>query len=319
MFKFVTTTIVNKNEDFQNPGKPLIMQAGENEMKIARHGNFKKANTLAIYKRAASAPELAEVKITIPSTLKAGFYRIALYVRLSGNNNSYYANDFVFKGKPFYIEFQVDSDNETASVVAAKIVKIAKKYMTMVYEKDLLEISAQGAVVDIKAIDEYQRLTKVELQWFNTEAGIETFRGFMGQFQKYPATIQVVKVGKEGFGTYSYLIKDHRLPTAANTRWTGIIKDETPIPGATYNQYSIYYCVNRGIMGGDAVGEVTKSITLHVFYVNTAMASQFEQALAKIGDVTEVTGILKDELPADVLEKRVAALEAKASTSKVSE
>ena len=35
-------------------------------------------------------------------------------------------------------------------------------------------------------------------------------------------------------------------------------------------------------MGGDAVGEVTKSLTTHVFFVNQAISSEFETALKKV-------------------------------------
>jgi 2-hydroxy-3-keto-5-methylthiopentenyl-1-phosphate phosphatase len=84
------------------------------------------------------------------------------------------------------------------------------------------------------------------------------------------------------------MIKDYRLPTAANTRWTKIIQDETPVVGAKYNQYTIVQCVNRGIMGGDAVGEVAKSKTTHVFFVKQDLATAFEAELAKIGTVETV-------------------------------
>lgn len=85
------------------------------------------------------------------------------------------------------------------------------------------------------------------------------------------------------------MIKDYRLPTASNTRWNKIVQDETPVVGAKYNQYTIVQCVNRGIMGGDAVGEVVKSKTTHVFFVKQDLASAFETELAKIGTVTAVT------------------------------
>ena len=35
-------------------------------------------------------------------------------------------------------------------------------------------------------------------------------------------------------------------------------------------------------MGGDAVGEVTKSLTTHVFFVNTDISAEFETALTTI-------------------------------------
>lgn len=298
MFQFTTTTIINENKDFTS-GK-VLFEGSDGVLKIKRHNNFKKENVLAIYKRAATDPKLAKVSFTIPGTLKAGFYRVALYVRLSGNNNSYYANDFVFKGKPFYIEFEVKTDNETATTVAARIVENARKYMLMVYENDLLKVSNSGATLNIEAVDEYQRFTKADIEMFNSKAGIEAMGGYFGQYESLIKG-NVTEVGAEGFGTFTQLVKDLRLPTAANTRWTKIVQDETPIPGAKYNQYTIYYCVNRGVLGGDAVGEVVKSRTTHVFYVNTAVASTFETALQEIGTLITVTdGTVTQDLPENV-------------------
>lgn len=304
MFNFTTTTVINKNVD----GDSVLFKGESGVLKVKRHNNFKKDNVMAVYKRAATDPELAEVKFNL-SGLTAGFYRIALYVRLSGNNNSYYANDFVFKGKPFYIEFEVVGGEN----VAEKVVKIANKYMAMVYENKLLDVIADNSTsLTIKAIDEYQRITKAVLEKFNKDAGIETFRGYLGAFEQVKEA-SVVKAGKEGFGTYSYLIKDLRLPTAANTRFTRIIQDEAPIPGAKYNQYTLYYCVNRGVLGGDAVGEVTKSRTVHVFYVNQDVVSAFEAALTAASlSVVEVNGAVQD--PVDPLEARVAKLETQSSS-----
>jgi hypothetical protein len=106
MFQFTTTTVINENKDFVS-GKTPLFEGEKGTFKVKRVNNFKVDNILAVYKRPATDPKFAKITFTIPGTLKAGFYRIALYVRLSGNNNSYYANDFVFKGKPFYIEFEV--------------------------------------------------------------------------------------------------------------------------------------------------------------------------------------------------------------------
>ena len=96
--------------------------------------------------------------------------------------------------------------------------------------------------------------------------------------------------GKEGFGTYSFLLHNLRIPTHDRTRYLALNQDETPIIGAKYNQYTIYYCVNRGILGTNAVGDVVKSRTTHVFYVNQTIAAEFEAALAKVGTVITVDG-----------------------------
>lgn len=314
MYQFTTTTVINENKDYTTGSEPLF-KGETGVLKIKRHNNFKKENVVGIYKRVATDPQLAQLQFDVPVTLTAGFYRIALYIRLSGNNNSYYANDFVFKGKPFYIEFQVNTDNENAATIAARIVKNAKKYIAMVYENELLKISNNGARVTIDAVDEYQRFTKAQFEVFDTKSGIQTLSGYMGEFKAMEkVAMNITKVGAEGFGTYSYMIKDLRLPTAANTRWTRIAKDETPIPGAKYNQYTLYYCVNRGVMGGDAVGEVVKSRTAHVFYVNTAIAAAFETALSQVGTITNVVNGTPTKDPIDdpaisSLDARVAKLE----------
>lgn len=94
--------------------------------------------------------------------------------------------------------------------------------------------------------------------------------------------------GKEGFGTYRHLIKDFRLPTMENRRWGAIIQDEVPIVGATYDQYTIYYCSKVGVQGLAHVGDMVEAMTTHVFYVNTALKDDWEAAIANIGTLTEV-------------------------------
>jgi len=45
-----------------------------------------------------------------------------------GSQDSFYANDLVYKGKPLYIEFPILA-TDTAEAIATRIVKIANKYM----------------------------------------------------------------------------------------------------------------------------------------------------------------------------------------------
>ncbi len=307
MFQFTTTTIVNSLKDYNFPGNNLITEVKEgNEVvgiHIKRDFKFLKDNIEAIFKRAASDPVLAQAKIDLTGVTAPTVdttYRIAVYIRLSGSQNSYYANDFVFKGKPFYIEFLWRA-GETATDVAKKVIKIAKKYQQMVYEYQLLDITEAAGVVTIKGTDEYQTLTKVDLEIFDINEGPWQEGGHTGAFipvdtldaESIYHTGEVVTLeqqAKEGFGTYRNMIKDYRLPTAANTRWNKIIQDETPIVGVKYNQYTIVQCVKRGIMGGDAVGEVVKSKTTHVFFVKEDLATEFETELAKIGTVENIEG-----------------------------
>ena len=306
MFQFTTTTIVNSLQDYNDPNKALIVEIKEGAVvkgiHIKRDFKFLADNIEAIYKRAASDPVMAQATIDLTEVTAPTVdttFRIAVYIRLSGSQNSYYANDFVFKGKPFYIEF-LWRNGETAANVAKKVIKIAKKYQQMVYEYQLLDITEDAGVITIKGTDEYQTLTKVDLEKFDENAGPWQEGGHVGEFIPVDTldeesiyhtgdVVTLVQQAKQGFGTYRNMIKDYRLPTAANTRWSKIIQDETPVVGAKYNQYTVVQCVNRGIMGGDAVGEVVKSKTTHVFFVNQAIATAFEAELAKIGTVETVT------------------------------
>ena len=307
MFQFTTTTIVNSLTDYNDPSKSLITEIKEGQtvkgIHILRDFKFLADNVESIYKRAAHDPVMAQAtidlnEVTAPTT-KDESYRIAIYIRLSGSQNSYYANDFVYKGKPFYIEFAWKV-GQTATQVAEKVVKIAKKYQQMVYEYQLLKITANSGVITLEGTDEYQTLTKIDLEKFDENAGPWQDGGHVGEFvivdtldqndDNYTGdVVALVQQAIQGFGTYVHMIKDYRLPTASNTRWTKIIQDETPVVGAKYNQYTITQCVNRGIMGGDAVGDVVKSRTTHVFFVKQDLATAFETQLAKIGTVETIS------------------------------
>ena len=67
------------------------------------------------------------------------------------------------------------------------------------------------------------------------------------------------------------------LPTYENTRHFGIIKDERPVLGGNYSQYTLKYKVKAGeegvFMGDD------KSVTTHVFWVKSDQVAAFETAL----------------------------------------
>lgn len=343
MFNWTTTTLINEYVGY--PGgfivdDALIARSGNtltNAMKgekvrwyvdktdandpvlrVGRHFRFAASNVVAVYKREHNDPELAKVNIDLTSITEAGFYRIAIYVRLSqGSQDSYYANDFVFKGKPFYIEFQVkQAQLADKAALAKKVVAIAKKYMNLQYEYPLLTITADGTKVVIEATDEYQRFKVVELQelseGFNPDCchpldvyepidsldpESDAYQGNIVYAQD--ATDHHLLKGKEGFGTYRQITKDLRLPTAANTRWTRIAADETPQLGGKYDEYVIYMCVNRGVMGSDAVGDLVKSRTTHVFYVLhdgcTDLIEDWETALLSIVPSIEVVNKDKDD------------------------
>lgn len=317
MFKFGTTTIINSNEDFCVKGSPLFtgQEATTSESGrdipanffVKRGLKFYKPNTLAIYVRRHNDPEYAQVRVDLSDITEAGVYRIAMYISLEGSANSYYANDYVFKGKPFFIEFEKTDHDSGTMTLAERVVKIAKKYMQMVYEMPLIKVTNEGNTLIFDATDEYQRFAMVELQVYNPEKGLpQSCCASAGAFE----VIDTLKEdspknnghivfgtaggkelkGKQGFGTYRHLIKDLRLPTGANRRWEGINQDEVVNVGSTYDEYVIYYCTTVGVQGLAHVGDIVKAATRHIFYVNTNLTNDWEAALASIGTPVEVVG-----------------------------
>ena len=296
MFQFTTTNVINSNKDLTS-GKELWSQQAATADKCAsvnvkRVNNFLKDNVTAIYKAEAVDPELAKVTIDISQLngTEGETYRLALYIGLTqASQDSRYSNDMIVKGKPFAVDFVWKT---SAEKVAETLAKTIKKYDILVYGDKLLNVSYSGSCITIEATTEYQRFKKVNLEKFDEKAhfGMGEYtvvRSLEDLTEKdsnaaVTATDEGYFVGKEGFGTYSFLLHNLRLPTWARTRAFAPNQDETPIVGAKYNQYTIHYCVNRGPLGLNAVGDTVKSVTTHVFYVKSDLAADFEAALAKI-------------------------------------
>lgn len=289
MFQYTNTIILNSNLD--SSGKPKWTAqaevaatdnapAKEGNLNVKRVMKFIKDNVQAIYKRAANDPVLSTVEFDMANN-GAGVYRVVLYMRLSGSNNAYYSNDMVFKGKPLVYEFSVETD-DTAGDMATKAKNAITKIASL-YGDNYITAEVAGTKLKISGTDEYQIFTVAKVQKFDPTLNTALIGGEF--VDSIDATI---KNGKPGFGTYTQIIKDLRLPTMEAIRFGGVNQEELPILGAKYNQYTIYYCKDRGIMGSDAVGDTVTSKTTHVFFVNTDIATEFETALGNIGTVEEV-------------------------------
>ena len=305
MFQFTTTNVINSNKDLTT-GKPLwsVQEAAGDKpasLHVKRVNKFIATNIVAIYK--AEAHDAENAKVTLDFSQVNGtagdVFRLHIYVGLSqASQSSLYANDLQWKGKPFSVDFVWGA---SAADTVTKLVKTINKYAAMVYNKKMLNVTNSGTYITIEATDEYQRFRFVNVEKFDADA----YHG-MGEYNvvrslddlteadsnaEVTATAEGYFQGKEGFGTYPFLLHNLRLPTYARNRWLALNQDETPIVGAKYNQYTIYYCVNRGILGDNAVGDLVKSRTTHVFYVRQDLATEFEAALAKVGTVITVNKV----------------------------
>jgi hypothetical protein len=287
MFQFTTTTILNTTKD--SSGKPKWSSVDEataaKSFNVKRVNDFKAESIAAVFKREASNPKLAKSVLTLDgadtTSYGAGEYQLSIHLNYQGSQNSFYATPISYtKGKPLFYAFSLDG-TETAEEVGDKIVKIAKWIDTR-FDQKWLNISNNSLYLTIDAIDEYQRFVDIKIERFETDPyGNAIWKTVLeGKYDGIPNPKATIDQGREGFGTYTHLLKDLRLPTAANTNWLAINQEERPIPGELYNQYTLQYVKNRGIMGQSAVGSLAVSATNHVFYVRTTISTAFEAALA---------------------------------------
>lgn len=279
MFQWTNTIVLNSLKD-ATTGLDKIVK-GADFVEVRRVNKYLKDNVSAMWKRAASDPVIGKAEFTITNP-GAGIYRLKLYIRLSGSQNSYYSNDFVFKGKPFAYEFRIASNSTTAADVAKEIKRVIDK-ITAFYGDKYIKVEVAGDKLTIHGIDEYQLFTEAKIQKLNVAANNPLTNEVFEDVIEGTITKSV-----EGFGTYTHILKDLRLPTIEARKFEAINQEELPVPGAKYNQYIIEYKVDRGLFGGAAVGQQVTSKTTHVFYVLDSLAADFETALKVLGPIMEI-------------------------------
>lgn len=304
MFNWTTTTFIN--------ALPHI--ASEKEGKALRIGNklFEKRWVESIRKAEGHNYELCEAQVdltALEATLQDyNVARLYIYVGLEGSEESIYANDWYRKGMPLSVSFATGE----AAVMAKEIVDTVKDFNVFTKVKKVLDVTAEGGVLTIKGTHEHQRLQRIAILVEDTDSVLheeKVITEYIRNRKETATGITSVKVGVNGFGTYSQLTKDLSLPTAAQTHWTSVTKDERPIVGALYTQYIItYYAPSTANPSFTAVGNRSMSETTHVFWVKSDLVNDWEAELKAI-DPDAVEGIQTSNKKKSLVE-RVEALEA---------
>lgn len=271
MFNWTTTTLVNK--------LPFLKEE-DGKLRVGKH-LFEKRWVESIRKAPGKEFELCEANLDL-SAISFGDAKVArlyLYVGLEGSEESIYANDWYRKGMPLSVSFAVAEP----AVMAKAIEDTVKRFNVFTKVKKVLEVKANEGTLNIKGTHEHQRLQKIQVL-VDAGLGEEVALVDFELHHKSDAAVTVVKPGVNGFGTYSQLLKDLRLPTANHSHWLSVQKDEMPIVGALYTQYIItYYAPSSANPSFTAVGNRSMSETTHVFWVKNDLISEWEKALAAIG------------------------------------
>lgn len=274
-------------------------------LKIKRDFVFVKDCVKAIRKRAGYNAVMCKATIdfadsALLAALKAGgaktYCRLDIYLGVEGAEPYIYSTPWVQKGMPFWIEFTVKEADEAATI-AKNVADMLKKNHVFLCDKDLINVSVSGSKLILEGATEYQRFRKIEISTFDAYDDYADKVAELDPTKTAATDIKLDERGKNSFGTYSQIIKDLRLPTAANYQWTHIRQVETPIVGAIYNQYIVEYEAPATNDGLHAVGQRMTSHTVHVFWVknDSDLISAWEIALGTVGTVVDVDATSSDE------------------------
>ena len=278
MFNWTTTTLINE--------MPFTHVDGE-KVRIGKH-LFEKRWVECIRKAegktvelCSAALDMAKVKEALDA-VEAKVARLYLYVGLDGSEESIYANDWYRKGMPLSVSFAVNSD---AKKMAEAIADTVKRFNVFTKVKKVLDVTAKDGVLVISGTHEHQRLQKIQVlvdAGYGEEVAVVDYELNRPGKEATGFVLDVV-AGRNGFGTYSQLLKDLRLPTAVHNHWLSVQKDEMPIVGALYTQYIInYYAPSTANPSFTAIGNRSMSETTHVFWVKNDLITKWEDQLAII-------------------------------------
>ena len=250
---------------------------------MLRNGMFYNVNNIVgkkVNKTAATAGALEKWTIAMPEVMYyAGkVFRLLVDVRLKGDVRSDYDRYSVYKGKPFIVEFSTEKTDTVDALT--EIVATIKDGLTKNGHQDL-SVSFTGGTADDGFLVVEGKMYSQVFDAVMIQELKETSTSSYSSDPDFKLLVAGTKVtgAAEPFGSAWYITKNLRLPSSSNTRFMAVNSDERPIDGASYNQYSFRYSVERDITGMGAVGQVMTSVTDHIIYVKSDLAAAFETLL----------------------------------------
>lgn len=269
MFQFTTTNIINSNLD-SNGVTPKFAASGTT-LNVARVGSFKKADIVYLTKRPYYAAIKEVAKVTVPVITAGLVARLEIDVRLSQQTDSEYANTYLYFKKPVFVEVIASGVAATdATALANQLNKLRDRFGF-----SYVTATTNGADVILTATNVNQRFFNVIV----TKEGNSNNSIIQPEYIDVTAgTFVVTTAGRLGFGDDDWMARRIIRPTADNVRYFGISKDETPVLGGKYTQYTLQLKIQKDPSEG-IVAE-GYSVTNHVFYVLDSLVAAFDAELA---------------------------------------
>ena len=265
MYQFTTTTIINSNTDIN--GNTVISSASD-YFQVLGTGKFLSAKVVGAHKRPYSAGVKQVATITVPSGTAGDVHRLTIEIRLEGSTESDYASPFYYFNKINTVEvLHTGTASTTATALKAQLNDLRDKY-----GKAYFTVGGSGADITLTAKTYYQRFQSVILskEYASTNTMVAPDYATV-------ATGTVSTAGKIPFGDYAYMVGNISIQTLDKTRFFATLQDEKPSVDGNYSQYTVKYSIDKDDIGVQAG---LKSITEHVFYVESGVVSAFETALS---------------------------------------
>jgi hypothetical protein len=281
MFEYTTTTIINGPYAVDASGNPLLDNTGApiarvknnagKSVTIVGTGTYVKDNIKSIYKRPYAAGVKEVATLTVPSAAAKDLLRLTVKVKLDGTTQSDYANFTYDFRQPLTVDIL---SSGVATTDAGEFVKALNKIKAE-YGRSLFVSTVSGAVITFTAKTNDQRFESIVLE----KVGAVPLNTLSPDISVI-ATGSVTTAGKNGFGDDAWMLKSVIIPTYENTRVFGILKDERPVLGANYTQYTLKYVVPTDEY--DVWNGSKQSVTNHVFWVAASQVSAFETAVSEV-------------------------------------
>lgn len=243
-----------------------------------------------VYRTKPIKPVNFTLKFTPKGDLLNKHVQILIELGLDNDYRGDYGSALWYFRKPILVDVFLPSTEAEAAEVITKAIKCAiPQEYKFVNVSDWTEGKSD---VTVTGVDSYQKVRKVVINEFvcedrcagSSEELSELVNLSGGALEKGNSYIAYTRNNVE-FGTYEYLLHNLRLPTYENLRFTSPSAPEMPIKGKEYIQYSFAYCVPRVGFGGlSVVGQMNQSTTLHTFFVNADIQTEFEEKLAELDE-----------------------------------
>lgn len=272
MFEFNREFIINNNDKGPLAGGKRFKVEG-NVLKVGKMVNLEKGKIHAAYRAPyiASVKEVVKVNVAdMNGTFVLSLGQEGRIISLVSDRNADHTKEYFLNGEVGTWQAQWDR------IVAMEDVD------------RLIDVNIEEGVMTITAKDCYTRVAKLVYEPAATENDKNPATQVWVRKDGAKGMVTTLTAGTEGAGTVARILKNMRLLTAANINPYGFDKDERPIPGGEYDQFTVQYVSERRHQSGEVFGSINHSLATMIFFVESKVADAFATELTQLVDITPV-------------------------------